>query len=83
MIGSRGNSTAVLSVTGSGGTSGLYWGIMKVRGTLENVPLGPGLWLSSRQRPASVLLASYVPARTGDGVGWSCKMITSLPTKVV
>ena len=65
------------------GTLGLYWGIIKVKVTLENVPLGPGLWLSSQQRPAFVLLASYVPPRTGDGVGWSWKMITSLRTKVV
>ena len=54
------------------GTVGLYWGIMKVKVTLENVPLGPGLWRSSQQRPAFVLLASYVPLGLGmewDGIG--------------
>ena len=64
-------------------TFGLYWGIIKVKVTLENVLLGPGLSLISQRRPAFVLLASYVPPRTRDGVGWSWKMVTSLPTKVV
>ena len=83
MIGSRGNSRVVLSVTGSGGDSWTLLGDYEGQSDTGKCSTWP--WAVAQFSAEACLCSACIlcAPRTGDGVGWNWKMITSLPTKVV